>query len=85
MAEEQQRVIVRVGGEMDIDRAPLLQEALHTVITQSDCPDEIVVDLAELAFCDSSGLNALSRPASPPQNTDATSPCMPPPRRSRAC
>lgn len=51
-------MIVRVGGEMDIDRAPLLQEALHTLITGPDCPQEVVLDLAELTFCDSSGLGA---------------------------
>ncbi|WP_406513984.1 STAS domain-containing protein [Streptomyces sp. NBC_00161] len=52
-------VVVRVGGEMDIDWAPLLYEALESVITRPDCPGEIVVDLAELTFCDSSGLDAL--------------------------
>lgn len=55
----EQRIVVRVGGEMDIDRASLLRDALHTVITRSDCPGEVVVDVAELTFCDSSGLNAL--------------------------
>ncbi|MER5757783.1 STAS domain-containing protein [Streptomyces sp. NPDC002082] len=54
-----QQVIVHVGGEMDIDQAPLLNETLRTLITQSDCPPEVVLDLTELAFCDSSGLNAL--------------------------
>ncbi|MER5757661.1 STAS domain-containing protein [Streptomyces sp. NPDC002082] len=57
--KDDQQVIVHVGGEMDIDRAPLLQEALRTLITQSDCPPDVVIDLTELAFCDSSGLNAL--------------------------
>ncbi|WP_051837258.1 STAS domain-containing protein [Streptomyces sp. NRRL F-2580] len=58
-------VVVRVSGEIDLDRAPQLRDALHTVITRPDGPDgpdgpdEIVVDLAELTFCDSSGLNAL--------------------------
>ncbi|MEU9253819.1 STAS domain-containing protein [Streptomyces sp. NPDC048270] len=57
--EKQERhVIVHVGGEMDIDRAPLLQEALRTLLTQPDCPAEVVLDLTELTFCDSSGLNA---------------------------
>lgn len=57
--KEEQQVIVHVGGEMDIDRAPLLQEALCTLITRSDCPPEVVIDLTKLTFCDSSGLNAL--------------------------
>ncbi|MFD5142433.1 STAS domain-containing protein [Streptomyces sp. NPDC058401] len=54
-----QQVIVSVGGEMDIDRTPLLQEALHTLITQPDCPPEVVLDLTDLTFCDSSGLNTI--------------------------
>lgn len=57
--KQDRQVIVRVGGEMDIDRAPLLQEALRTLITQPDCPPEVVLDLTRLTFCDSSGLNAL--------------------------
>ncbi|MEU9110119.1 STAS domain-containing protein [Streptomyces xanthophaeus] len=57
--KQEQQVIVHVGGEMDIDRAPLLQEALRTLITQPDCPPDVVLDLTELTFCDSSGLNAL--------------------------
>ncbi|MCI4078801.1 STAS domain-containing protein [Streptomyces sp. MMS21 TC-5] len=52
-------LVVHVGGEMDIDRAPMLADALLTAITQSEGPREIVVDLAELSFCDSAGLNAL--------------------------
>ncbi|MFD3698815.1 STAS domain-containing protein [Streptomyces sp. NPDC058646] len=55
----EQRVVVQVGGEMDIDRAPMLWEAVEAVITRPDSPGEVVVDLAELTFCDSSGLNAL--------------------------
>lgn len=57
--KEERQVIVHVGGEMDIDRAPLLQVALHTLITQPDYPTDIVIDLTGLTFCDSSGLNAL--------------------------
>ncbi|ARE79505.1 hypothetical protein B6R96_36455 (plasmid) [Streptomyces sp. Sge12] len=48
-----------MGGEMDIDRAPMLHAALHAAITQPGGPAEIVVDLSDLSFCDSSGLNAL--------------------------
>ncbi|MET9605205.1 STAS domain-containing protein [Streptomyces sp. NPDC006512] len=55
---DEHRVVVRVGGEMDLDRAPILRGALHAVITQPDAPGEIVLDLAELTFCDSTGLNA---------------------------
>ncbi|MFE1789327.1 STAS domain-containing protein [Streptomyces sp. NPDC059525] len=44
---------------MDLDRAPMLRNALHTAITRPGGPAEIVVDLADLFFCDSVGLNAL--------------------------
>ncbi|MFF3215536.1 STAS domain-containing protein [Streptomyces sp. NPDC002886] len=57
----QARCVVHVGGEMDADRAPMLHQALHTAITQPDGPDEIVIDLADLSFCDSSGINVLVR------------------------
>lgn len=44
---------------MDIDRAPMLRDALLAAITWQGGPDEIVVDLSDLSFCDSSGLTAL--------------------------
>ncbi|WP_159396467.1 STAS domain-containing protein [Streptomyces sp. Sge12] len=59
MTGDDQRRVVHVGGEMDIDRAPMLHAALHAAITQPGGPAEIVVDLSDLSFCDSSGLNAL--------------------------
>ncbi|MFD8023976.1 STAS domain-containing protein, partial [Streptomyces lavendulae] len=54
-----ERVVVHVGGEMDIDRAPMLYNALHIAITREGGPYEIVADLSEMSFCDSAGLNAL--------------------------
>ncbi|WP_331732585.1 STAS domain-containing protein (plasmid) [Streptomyces avidinii] len=59
MNGDDQRRVVHVGGEMDIERAPMLREALHAAITRPGGPGEIVVDLSGLSFCDSSGLNAL--------------------------
>ncbi|OEJ36090.1 STAS domain-containing protein [Streptomyces subrutilus] len=56
---DDQLLVVHVGGEMDIDRVSMLRGALHAAITQPGGPDEIVVDLSELSFCDSSGLNGL--------------------------
>ncbi|MEV6734464.1 MULTISPECIES: STAS domain-containing protein [unclassified Streptomyces] len=56
-----QRVVVHVGGEMDIDRAQMLYNALHVAIAQAGGPIEIVADLSEMSFCDSAGLNALIR------------------------
>ncbi|MFI7180128.1 STAS domain-containing protein [Streptomyces spororaveus] len=56
---DDQRRVVHVGGEMDIDRAPMMYDALQAAITEPGGSDEIVVDLSDLSFCDSSGLNAL--------------------------
>ncbi|MFD4740225.1 STAS domain-containing protein [Streptomyces virginiae] len=59
MNGDDQRRVVQVGGEMDIDRAPMMYDALQAAITEPAGSDEIVVDLSDLSFCDSSGLNAL--------------------------
>ncbi|GGZ99317.1 STAS domain-containing protein [Streptomyces subrutilus] len=53
--------VVRVGGEMDYDRAPLLCDVLRTAITRPGGPVEIVADLSDLTFCDSAGLNSFVR------------------------
>ncbi|MGW3327838.1 STAS domain-containing protein [Streptomyces virginiae] len=50
---------MHVGGEMDIDRAPMLRHALHAAITRPGAPEEIVIDVSGLSFCDSAALNAL--------------------------
>ncbi|KOU30751.1 hypothetical protein ADK53_27905 [Streptomyces sp. WM6373] len=59
VTDDVQRRVVHVGGEMDVDRAPMLRHALHTAITEPGGPAEIVVDLSDLSFCDSSGLSVL--------------------------
>ncbi|MFE5521485.1 STAS domain-containing protein [Streptomyces virginiae] len=50
---------MHVGSEMDIDRASMMYDALRAAITEPGGRDEIFVDLSDLSFCDSSGLNAL--------------------------
>ncbi|MFD3471115.1 STAS domain-containing protein [Streptomyces sp. NPDC058682] len=42
---------------MDIDHADRLRETLHTEVTHPQGAAEIVVDLTDLTFCDSAGLN----------------------------
>jgi anti-sigma B factor antagonist len=48
------RVLVRLRGELDIATAPMLANALN------NANSEFVVDLAELAFLDASGLDTLA-------------------------
>jgi anti-sigma B factor antagonist len=45
-------------GELDLATVPILQEAFETVFSDGGA-EMIVVDLTELAFMDSTGLNAL--------------------------
>ena len=47
---------VAVAGEVDMSTAPRLLEIIDAV---SDAPRLVVVDLTEVGFLDSSGLNAL--------------------------
>ncbi|MFD3700032.1 STAS domain-containing protein [Streptomyces sp. NPDC058646] len=57
MTRSQQGTVVRVVGEMDMDRARQFRTALDEAL--ADHPATIVVDLTALTFCDSSGLNVL--------------------------
>ncbi|MEV5975143.1 STAS domain-containing protein [Streptomyces sp. NPDC051921] len=52
-----QRVLARVSGEIDLDSARSLREDLFTAFRTS--PTGLVVDLAAVTFCDSSGLHIL--------------------------
>ena len=51
--------VVRVSGEIDISAKSLFQERLDDVIDAHD--DDVVVDLAEVSFIDSTGLFVLSQ------------------------
>ncbi|MFI8106144.1 STAS domain-containing protein [Streptomyces sp. NPDC086023] len=53
------RFVIRVTGELDINHAGDLRDALHTLVAGAEPPADIVVDLSNSSFCDSSGLNAL--------------------------
>ena len=49
--------VVRVGGELDMDTGPQLQDVLQEVADGGG--RQVVVDLAEVTFMDSSGLGVL--------------------------
>ena len=51
--------VVECVGAVDLDGAPLLRAALHEVLAARPVPSLVVVDLAAVTFCDSSGLNVL--------------------------
>ncbi|MFJ4894737.1 MULTISPECIES: STAS domain-containing protein [unclassified Streptomyces] len=51
--------VIRVGGDVDIDTAPLLDAALGDAARAR--PVAVIVDLSQLTFGDSATLNALIR------------------------
>jgi anti-sigma B factor antagonist len=50
-------LVLRVAGELDLATAGALGE--QVALALADRPAELVVDLAEVTFCDSSGIEAL--------------------------
>ncbi|MGK5442270.1 STAS domain-containing protein [Micromonospora sp. URMC 105] len=61
-SEDGGRIVLRPVGDLDIATAAVLQDAVDTAL---DLPDtvELVVDLAEVPFLDSTGVAALLRGA----------------------
>ena len=53
-------VRLAVSGEIDLATADTLTEAVTTVLDTAR-PAEVVVDLAEVTLCDSTGIDALLR------------------------
>jgi anti-anti-sigma factor len=51
-------LLVEVSGEVDMSTSPRLAEVIGTA---SDATERVVVDLSDVTFLDSSGLNALVR------------------------
>lgn len=62
-------VIVTLVGELDYDSAELLGEEVNTALAEH--AELVLIDCAELEFCDSSGLNVLlqARLAAPAAGT----------------
>ncbi len=52
--------VVTVAGEVDLTVTDLLDAHLAAAIRQAD-PMRVAVDLGDMVFCDSSGLNSLIR------------------------
>ncbi|MER7952507.1 STAS domain-containing protein [Streptomyces sp. NPDC096079] len=53
------RNVVRVSGEMDLEHAEQLRVSLMEAVTRAPAGSDVVVDLRNSSFCDSSGLNVL--------------------------
>jgi anti-anti-sigma factor len=50
--------VVRFAGELDLDQVEVAKRGAHDALVRSD-DGPLILDLAELAFCDSAGLQAL--------------------------
>jgi anti-sigma B factor antagonist len=62
VADEDGHVVVRLTGELDLSGITTLESRLAPVLRRADL-DEIVFDLADLGFIDSSGLAVLVKTA----------------------
>jgi anti-sigma B factor antagonist len=51
---------VRLRGELDLNTAPMLNEQVDDLVARRS-PPCIALEMSELTFCDSSGLNTLVR------------------------
>ncbi|MFF8375609.1 STAS domain-containing protein [Streptomyces sp. NPDC015661] len=56
---ERARRVVRVSGEMDFEHAEELRASLAAALDGAPDGSDIVIDLRNSSFCDSSGLNVL--------------------------
>lgn len=52
-------VVVAVAGELDMATAPQLQDQITDLLDKGRC--QLVFDLAEVSFCDSTGLSVFVR------------------------
>ena len=50
--------VIRVGGEIDVATAPLVQQA---ILAQIQCRTSTIADLADVTFLDASGVGMLIR------------------------
>ncbi|WP_158566956.1 STAS domain-containing protein [Actinomadura craniellae] len=55
-------VVVRIGGELDLATAATLDDAVGQAVSLVE-PPNVIIDLGDLTFCDSTGLDAFIRAA----------------------
>ncbi|WAU85662.1 STAS domain-containing protein [Streptomyces sp. Qhu-G9] len=55
--DERGWAVVRVSGEMDLVTSPVLRQRMHEAV--ADGRRDVVLDLSEVLFCDSSGVGVL--------------------------
>lgn len=55
--EQDEWTVLRVSGELDLVTSPVLRQRVHDVVAQGH--HDLVVDLSDVFFCDSSGVGVL--------------------------
>ncbi len=60
-ADDPQRVVVSVVGEIDLATRDRLQSALLSVIEQTGTDHKVIVDMSQTSFLDSTGIAVLVR------------------------
>ncbi|WP_369235292.1 STAS domain-containing protein [Streptomyces sp. R21] len=55
--EEGEWAVLRVSGELDLVTSPVLRQRVHDAV--ADGRHQVVLDLGEVLFCDSSGVGVL--------------------------
>lgn len=60
-ADDPQRVVVSVAGEIDLASRDKLQSAILTAIDQAGTHHKVIVDLSQTTFLDSTGIAVLVR------------------------
>ncbi|MCX5215830.1 STAS domain-containing protein [Kitasatospora sp. NBC_00240] len=51
--------VVEAAGELDLAGAPILHTAIHRALASRPASPKLVIDLAAVTFCDSTGIDAL--------------------------
>ncbi|CAL9497846.1 Anti-sigma-B factor antagonist [Streptomyces sp. enrichment culture] len=57
VAEQGGWAVLQVSGELDLVTSPVLRQRVHDVVAQGR--HDLVLDLSEVLFCDSSGVGVL--------------------------
>ncbi|MER5854532.1 STAS domain-containing protein [Streptomyces sp. NPDC059688] len=55
--EQGEWAVLRVSGELDLMTSPVLRQHVHDVVAEGS--HDLVVDLSDVFFCDSSGVGVL--------------------------
>ncbi|MFJ6510631.1 STAS domain-containing protein [Streptomyces sp. NPDC091406] len=56
-AEQNSWAVLRISGELDLVTSPVVRQSVHEAVAEGQ--HDVVLDLSEVFFCDSSGVGVL--------------------------